>query len=446
VKNDNPDRDDVGGKWSLSALWKHMANIGIDMDLMWSRIYDIILKVLITGEYPITKKLKTSNIDQRNWFELYGFDVLLDSDLKPWLIEVNLSPSLGTDSPLDFNIKSTLLTDTFNLIGIRKFDRKKESLSKMASRVRNIAEGKKTKNLLHRYNKLLEKTNKIGVKKSRSTIHNKIGDNNLVTNPYDNEVFYSNISSNLALKDIKEKNRYQSLSGQCHEILSKMALVKYKSEILDTLEERCRMGNYVWIYPSEGSNLYDYFFINLKQVNVAIYEFLYSTKYGFLKELSSDVVIEVSKRLNFGEIKSIKYYNDSKQTDSGVNNSENPTIVDYMIEYLSQMIIWIKDLDGRVLKSPMKEGINWFVSHKSWSKKLVITISSVAMSNNELIAKLTERIEDSIFDTFHFSEFKTTASEPKIYNTFQFSKNLAKKVKKSIKKKLNPVILKSPLR
>ena len=55
VQNQSIDRDDVGGKWSLSALWKHMERIGIDMNLMWSRIYDIIIKVIITGEYPITK-------------------------------------------------------------------------------------------------------------------------------------------------------------------------------------------------------------------------------------------------------------------------------------------------------------------------------------------------------------------------------------------------------
>lgn len=164
MKNEGTEQDDIGGKWSLSALCRHMSSIGIDMDLMWSRIYDIILKVIITGEYPITKKLKSSSIDQRNWFELYGFDILLDSDLKPWLIEVNLSPSLGTDSPLDFHIKSTLLTDTFNLVGVKKFDRKKESLSKMANRVKNIVEGKKTKNLLQRYTKLLEKTGGSGIK------------------------------------------------------------------------------------------------------------------------------------------------------------------------------------------------------------------------------------------------------------------------------------------
>ena len=119
-----------------------MKNIGIDMDLLWSRVYDIIIKVIITGEYPITKKIKNSSVNQRNCFELYGFDILLDSDLKPWLIEVNLSPSLGTDSPLDYHIKTALLIDTFNLIGIRKFDRKKESLTKMDNRVKNISDSK----------------------------------------------------------------------------------------------------------------------------------------------------------------------------------------------------------------------------------------------------------------------------------------------------------------
>ena len=43
---------------------------------------------------------------------------MLDDLLQAWLIEVNLSPSLGCDSSLDLKIKGLMLADLFTLIGI----------------------------------------------------------------------------------------------------------------------------------------------------------------------------------------------------------------------------------------------------------------------------------------------------------------------------------------
>ena len=96
------------------------------MDLLWSRIYDVILKTLSCGDNYVLNSMKKRQLYRLNCFEVFGFDILVDSDLKPWLIEVNLSPSLSPDSPLDMTIKTNLLVDTFNLFGIRRFDRKKE--------------------------------------------------------------------------------------------------------------------------------------------------------------------------------------------------------------------------------------------------------------------------------------------------------------------------------
>lgn len=45
-------------------------------------------------------------------FEVFGFDVMLDSDLKAYLIEVNHTPSFTTDTPLDYHIKHSLILDT----------------------------------------------------------------------------------------------------------------------------------------------------------------------------------------------------------------------------------------------------------------------------------------------------------------------------------------------
>ena len=103
------------------------------MNLLWSRIYDLIIKTLLCSENYIQANMKKNGCHRTNCYELFGFDVLIDSDLKPWLLEVNISPSMATDAPLDLMIKSTLCVDTFNLVGIKRFDRKNESMNEQAA-------------------------------------------------------------------------------------------------------------------------------------------------------------------------------------------------------------------------------------------------------------------------------------------------------------------------
>ena len=65
-----------------------------------------------------------------NLYEIYGIDILLEENLEPWLMEVNLNPSLNCDSDLDLRIKSRLLTDIFNIVGFSPYshDNNKEAL------------------------------------------------------------------------------------------------------------------------------------------------------------------------------------------------------------------------------------------------------------------------------------------------------------------------------
>lgn len=107
------------------------------MNLLWSRIYDIILKAFLCVDSHIYTAIKKIPGFKNNCFELYGFDILLDNNLRPWILESNLSPSFATDSPLDMAIKSNLITDVFNLISIKKMDRRRENITKMKQRFKN---------------------------------------------------------------------------------------------------------------------------------------------------------------------------------------------------------------------------------------------------------------------------------------------------------------------
>ena len=54
--------------------------------------------------------------NQSNCFELLGFDIMVDSALKPWLLEVNSSPAMSMDGAADSRVKPDLLRDTFKII------------------------------------------------------------------------------------------------------------------------------------------------------------------------------------------------------------------------------------------------------------------------------------------------------------------------------------------
>jgi tubulin polyglutamylase TTLL5 len=92
-----------------------MAAAGIDVGTLWSRIIELVLRSLLAVQDAIPS--------QPNCFELFGFDVLVDDAHKPWLIEVNASPALARDNPLDCVVKEALLADTLRLVAPPHFDR-----------------------------------------------------------------------------------------------------------------------------------------------------------------------------------------------------------------------------------------------------------------------------------------------------------------------------------
>uniref|UniRef100_A0A665WDY4 Tubulin--tyrosine ligase-like protein 5 n=1 Tax=Echeneis naucrates TaxID=173247 RepID=A0A665WDY4_ECHNA len=117
VSCDDPEVEDYGNKWSMSAVLRYLKQEGKDTTLLMRQVEDLIIKAILSAELQIATACKMFVPHKTNCFELYGFDVLIDSNLKPWLLEVNLSPSLACDAPLDLKIKASMIADMFSLVG-----------------------------------------------------------------------------------------------------------------------------------------------------------------------------------------------------------------------------------------------------------------------------------------------------------------------------------------
>uniref|UniRef100_A0A8C0X8J0 Tubulin--tyrosine ligase-like protein 5 n=1 Tax=Castor canadensis TaxID=51338 RepID=A0A8C0X8J0_CASCN len=107
VSCDDPEVEDYGNKWSMSAMLRYLKQEGKDTTADW------IESLRILHSHNMENDLDYCVV----FLELYGFDVLIDSTLKPWLLEVNLSPSLACDAPLDLKIKASMISDMFTVVG-----------------------------------------------------------------------------------------------------------------------------------------------------------------------------------------------------------------------------------------------------------------------------------------------------------------------------------------
>ncbi|XP_048003161.1 tubulin monoglutamylase TTLL4-like isoform X6 [Leguminivora glycinivorella] len=118
-KNYTPNEDFAaceGHKWTLQSLFQYLkSEKNVDVDALWSSMKDLVIKTVISGEASISSLTKANITSRYNCYELFGIDVLLDEDLKPWLLEVNISPSLHSASPLDTHVKGPLVRSVLNI-------------------------------------------------------------------------------------------------------------------------------------------------------------------------------------------------------------------------------------------------------------------------------------------------------------------------------------------
>ncbi|XP_022229344.2 tubulin polyglutamylase TTLL4 isoform X2 [Drosophila obscura] len=103
-----------GHKWTLQSLWSCLENRGVNTKRLWATLRNLVIKGIVSGESGLNRMYRQNVNFRYNCFELFGFDVLLDENLVPWLLEINISPSLHSELPLDLHVKGPLIQAVLN--------------------------------------------------------------------------------------------------------------------------------------------------------------------------------------------------------------------------------------------------------------------------------------------------------------------------------------------
>ena len=103
-----------GHKWTLQSLWSCLEGRGVDTKRLWATLRNLVIKAIISGESGLNRTYRQNVNFRYNCFELFGFDVLLDENIVPWLLEINISPSLHSELPLDLHVKGPLIQAILN--------------------------------------------------------------------------------------------------------------------------------------------------------------------------------------------------------------------------------------------------------------------------------------------------------------------------------------------
>eukprot|EP00435_Cladocopium_sp_Y103_P029802 s477_g7.t1 len=108
------------GNWRLSKLlsWlRGQSQSCSDLQDLWPRLRRLVVDVLQAARPQIAAAVaELPSEAQRRCFELFGFDVLVDESLRPWLCEVNSLPSLGIGGLEDLEVDRDMLSCLFAII------------------------------------------------------------------------------------------------------------------------------------------------------------------------------------------------------------------------------------------------------------------------------------------------------------------------------------------
>jgi len=107
----------------ISELKEYFAKHSLDWDCLWNEMKQLVIESLTYTILNPEKQDETFVQCRHRCFQLYGYDILIDDNLHPHLLEVNSMPDLlGVNQSLvlkkNFQVKTNMLANAMNLVAI----------------------------------------------------------------------------------------------------------------------------------------------------------------------------------------------------------------------------------------------------------------------------------------------------------------------------------------
>ena len=116
--------DSKANTWSISMYSDFLKSFNVEWQSIRQKIKDIIIKSIICLYQELYKENELKKVNSQSFYDLLGYDILIDDKFSPNLLEINKNPTMGIGNVIENKIKKKLFTDTLNLVGITPYSRK----------------------------------------------------------------------------------------------------------------------------------------------------------------------------------------------------------------------------------------------------------------------------------------------------------------------------------